>query len=174
MNLNLLKTFIISLVIYTGLNTVFTLIAMFTVPGFHINIMVITNMIFAPIFTFPGAAWSTNGIVPLLTSTDFFTDFMLFLNLIVPPLVTVIVASFLGDRKETVFRAWILTALITCVGYALLLGVAPVLSYNIGVVWAAKVALYGELGTILVVFAAGIANGLFYGGVAYIITKEGL
>ncbi len=173
MNLNLLKTFIISLVIYTGLNTVFTLIAMFTVPGFHINIMVITNMIFAPIFTFPGAAWSTNGILPLFTSTEFFIDFMVFLNLIVPPLVTVIVASFLGDSKKIVFRAWILTALITCVGYALLLGIGPLLSPNIANVWAAKVAIYGELGTILVVIIAGIANGLFYGGVAFIITKKG-
>ena len=172
--MNLLKTFIVSLVIYMGLNAVFTLITMFTVPGFDINFMIFTNMIFAPIFTFPGAAWSTNGILPLLTSTDFFTDFMLFLNLIVPPLVTVIVASFLGDRNKIVFRAWILTALITCVGYALLLGIAPLFSYNTGVVWAAKVASYGEIGTILVVIIAGIANGLFYGGVAYIITKEGL
>jgi len=172
--MNLLKTFIVSLVIYTGLNAVFTLIAMFTVPGFHINIMVITNMIFAPIFTFPGAAWSTNGILPLFTSADFFIDFMVFLNLIVPPLVTVIVASFLGDSKKTVFRAWILTALITCVGYALLLGIGPLLSPNIANVWDAKVALYGEIGTILIVIIAGIANGLFYGGVVYIITKEGL
>jgi len=147
---------------------------MFTVPGFDINFMIFTNMTFAPISTFPGAAWSTNGIVPLLTSTDFFTDFMLFLNLIVPPLVTVIVASFLGDRNKTVFRAWILTALITCIGYALLLGIGPLFSFNIANVWAAKVASYGELGTILVVIIAGIANGLFYGGVAYIITKESL
>ena len=171
--MNLLKTFIVSLVIYTGLNAVFTLIAMFTVPGFHINIMVITNMIFAPIFTFPGAAWSTNGILPLFTSADFFIDFMVFLNLIVPPLVTVIVASFLGDSTKTVVRAWILTALITCLGYALLLGIVPLFSPNIANVWAAKVAFYGEIGTILVVIIAGIANGLFYGGVAFIITKKG-
>ena len=50
----------------------------------------------------------------------------------------------------------------------------PLFSPNIANVWAAKVASYGELGTILVVIIAGIANGLFYGGVAYIITKEGL
>ena len=50
----------------------------------------------------------------------------------------------------------------------------PLFSPNIANVWAAKVASYGELGTILVVIIAGIANGLFYGGVAYIITKEGI
>ena len=171
--MNLLKTFIISLVIYTGLNAVFTLIAIFIVPSFPTNFMLILTTLFEPMFTFPGAAWSTNGILPLLTSTDFFIDFMLFLNLIVPPLVTVVVASFLGDNDKTVFRAWILTALITCLGYSLLLGIGPLFS-NVANVWAAKVAFYGELGTILVVIIAGIANGLFYGGVACLITKEGL
>jgi hypothetical protein len=170
--MNFLKTFIISLVIYLGLNTVFTLIAVFT-AGIT-DIMLIITMIFAPIFTFPGAAWSTEGIVPLLTSADFFTDFMLFLGLVVPPLVTVIVASFLGDNNKTVFGAWLLTALITCVVYAILLGTGQLVSSNLALDWFAKVASYGELGTILVVFTAGIANGFFYGCISYLITKEGL
>ena len=173
--MNFIKTFIISLAIYLGLNTVFTLIAVFTVAGFPTtDIMLIITMIFAPIFTFPGAAWSTNGIIPLLTSTDFFTDFMLFLGLVIPPLVTVIVASFLGDNNKTVFGAWLLTALITCVVYVILLGIGQLVSSYLAIDWFGKVASYGELGTILVVFTAGIANGLFYGCVAYIITKEGL
>lgn len=173
--MNFLKTFIISLAIYLGLNTVFTLIAVFTVVGFPTtDIMLIITMIFAPIFTFPGAAWSTNGIVPLLTSADFFTDFMLFMGLIVPPLVTVIVASFLGDNSKTVFGAWFLTALLTCVVYVILLGIGQLSSAYLAIDWFGKVASYGELGTILVVFSAGIANALFYGCVAYIITKEGL
>ena len=173
--MNFIKTFIISLAIYLGLNTVFTLIAVFTVAGFPTtDIMLIITMIFAPIFTFPGAAWSTNGIIPLLTSTDFFTDFMLFLGLVIPPLVTVIVASFLGDNNKTVFGAWLLTALITCVVYVILLGIGQLVSSYLAIDWFGKVASYGELGTILVVFVSGIANGLFYGCVAYLITKEGL
>ncbi len=173
--MNFLKTFLISLAIYLGLNTVFTLVAVFTVVGFPTtDIMLIITMIFAPIFTFPGAAWSTEGIIPLLTSTDFFTDFMLFLGLVIPPLVTVIVASFLGDNNKTVFGAWLLTALITCVVYSILLGIGQLSSAYLAIDWFGKVASYGELGTILVVFTAGIANGLFYGCVAYIITKEGL
>jgi len=173
--MNFLKTFIISLVIYLGLNTIFTLIAVFTVAGFPItDTMLIVTSIFAPIFTFPGAAWSTDGIVPLLTSADFLTDFMLFLGLVVPPLVTVIVASFLGDTNKTVFGAWFLTALITCVVYAILLGIGQLSSSYLAIDWFAKVASYGEVGTILVVFTAGMANGLFYGCVAYLITKEGL
>ncbi len=173
--MNFVKTFIISLAIYLGLNTVFTLVAVFTVVGFPTtDIMLIITMIFAPIFTFPGAAWSTEGIIPLLTSTDFLTDFMLFLGLVIPPLVTVIVASFLGDNNKTVFGAWLLTALITCVVYSILLGIGQLSSAYLAIDWFGKVASYGELGTILVVFTAGIANGLFYGCVAYIITKEGL
>ena len=176
--MNFIKTFIISIVIYLGLNTIFTLIAVFTFYGFPTtDILYIITMIFAPIFTFPGAAWSSSGIVPLLTSADtlaFFMDLMVFLGLIVPPLVTVIVASFLGDNNKTVFGAWFLTALITCVVYALLFGIGQLTSANLAIDWFGKVALYGELGTILVVFSAGIANGLFYGCVAYIITKAGL
>ena len=173
--MNFLKTFIISLVIYLVLNTIFTLIAVFTIVGFPTtDILLIITMIFAPIFTFPGAAWSSNGIVPLLTSANFFTDFMLFLGLIVPPLVTVLVASFLGDNNKTVFGAWLLTALITCLVYSILLGIGQLTSPNLAIDWFDKVGLYGELGTILVVFVSGIANGLFYGCVAYLITKEGL
>jgi hypothetical protein len=94
--------------------------------------------------------------------------------LVIPPLVTVIVASFLGDNNKTVFGAWLLTALITCVVYSILLGVGQLTSAYLAIDWFGKVATYGEIGTILVVFTAGIANGLFYGCVAYIITKEGL
>ena len=71
------------------------------------------------------------------------------------------------------FRS-LLTALITCVVYSILLGVGQLVSANLALDWFAKVASYGELGTILVVFTAGIANGLFYGCVTYLITKEGL
>jgi len=56
----------------------------------------------------------------------------------------------------------------------MLLGMGQLVSPYLAVDWFGKVASYGELGTILVVFTAGIANGLFYGCVAYLITKEGL
>ena len=173
--MNFIKTFIISIIIYLGLNTVFTLIAVFTTPGFPTtDIMLIITMIFTPIYTFPGAAWSTDGIVPLLSSTDLFTDLMLFLGLVLPPLVTVIVASFLGDKNKTVFGSWLLTALITCVVYAILLGIGQLSSSYLALDWFGKVGSYGELGAILVIFIAGITNGLFYGCIAYILTKEGL
>ena len=173
--MNFVKTFLITLAIYLGLNTVFVLFAVFTVAGFPTtDIMLIITMIFAPIFTSPAAAWTTSGILPLLTTTDILVDLMTFLSLILPPLIAVIVASFLGDSNKTVFGAWLTTALVTAVVYAILLGIGQLASPSLAVDWFGKVATYGELGTILIIFIAGIANGFFYGCVAFIITKAGL
>jgi len=136
--------------------------------------MFIITMIFAPIFNSPAAAWTTSGILPLITSTDILIDLMTFLGLILPPLIAVIVASFLGDSNKTVFGAWLTTALLTAVVYTILLGIGQLSSPSLAIDWFGKVATYGELGTILVIFVAGIANGFFYGCVAFIITKAGL
>ena len=173
--MNFIKTFLITLAIYLGLNTVFVLFAVFTVAGFPTtDIMLIITMIFAPIFTSPAAAWTTSGILPLLTTTDILVDLMTFLSLILPPLIAVIVASFLGDSNKTVFGAWLTTALVTAVVYAILLGIGQLSSAYLAIDWFGKVVTYGELGTILVIFVGGIANGFFYGCVAFIITKAGL
>ena len=173
--MNFIKTFIITLLIYLGLNTVFTLFAVFTVSGFPTtDIMLIITMIFAPIFTFPGEAWATSGILPLLATTDIVTDLMIFLGLILPPLIAVIVASFLGESNKTAFGAWLTTALLSAVVYTILLGIGQLSSSYLAIDWFGKVVAYGELGTILVIFIAGIANGLFYGCVAYIVSKSGL
>ena len=173
--MNFVKTFLISLLIYLGLNTVFALIAVFTLPGFPTtDIMLIITMIFAPIFTSPAAAWTTSGILPLITSTDILIDLMTFLGLVLPPLIAVIVASFLGDSNKTVFGAWLTTALLTTVVYAILLGIGQLSSPYLAIDWFGKVATYGELGTILVIFITGIVNGFFYGCVAFVITKAGL
>ena len=77
-------------------------------------------------------------------------------------------------KRVSVFGSWFLTALMTCVVYAILLGTGQLVSAYLALDWFAKVASYGELGTILVVFTAGIANGFFYGCITYLITKEGL
>ncbi len=173
--MNFVKTFLITLAIYLGLNTVFVLFAVFTVVGFPTtDIMLIITMIFAPIFTSPAAAWTTDGILPLLATTDILVDLMTFLGLILPPLIAVIVASFLGDSNKTVFGAWVTTALLTAVVYAILLGIGQLSSAYLAIDWFGKVVTYGELGTILVIFVGGIANGFFYGCVAFIITKVGL
>ena len=79
--MNFWKTFVITLVVYLALNTVFVLIAMFTVPYFPAtDVIFIVASIFSPIAMSPQLAWIDNGIVPLLSTTDLVTDLMLFLK----------------------------------------------------------------------------------------------
>ena len=113
--MNFWKTFIITIVIYLVLNTVFTLIAMFTVSGFpSTDVWYIVASIFAPIVVYPGAAWIDSGIVPLMADPTSLTVWMAFLGLIVPPVISLIVAALLGENQFTGFGAWFLTAFISC------------------------------------------------------------
>ena len=161
--------------LYLVLNTVFVLVAVFTVPGFPTtDIMYIIALIFAPIFASPSEAWITNGVVGLINSADLMTDLMVFLGLIIPPLVTIIVVAFIADNPKVSFGAWLGTALISCVVYSLLLGLGQGMSSYHAITWFSQTVLYGELGTIIAIFFVGIINSLFYGAIAFIIAREGL
>ena len=171
--MNFLKTFIISLVIYLGLNTVFMLIAMFTVTGYPAaDVWYLVCAVFAPIATFPGAAWVEVGIVPLLNSTNLVVDLMYFLSLVVPPIVTLIVAAFLGDNNFTGFGAWFLTAFLSTALYSIFLGVGQTSSENLYLLWNVMLISYGALGGIINIMMAGVVNGFFYGCICILITKK--
>lgn len=171
--MNFLKTFIISLVIYLGLNTVFMLIAMFTVPGYpSTDVWYLIVSVFAPIATYPGTAWVGSGIVPLLTTTDLVTDLMMFLSLVVPPFVALLVASFIGDNNLTGFGAWFLTAFLSCGLYAIFLGIGQGASAYLYLQWLAMEASYGLIGAILDIIMAGIVNGFFYGCICILLAKK--
>ena len=171
--MNFLKTFIISLVIYLGLNTVFMLIAMFTVVGYPAtDFWYIIVSVFAPIATYPGAAWVEFGVVPLLAATDLLTDLMFFLSLVVPPLVALIVASFIGENNLTGFGAWFLTAFLSCSLYALFLGIGQVTSPLLYLQWVGIITSFGYVGGIINIMMAGIVNGFFYGCVAILLAKK--
>jgi hypothetical protein len=171
--MNFLKTFLISLVTYLGLNTIFMLVAMFTVPGYPAtDVWYVVVSIFAPIATSPGTAWVGSGIVPLLNTPDLLTDLMLFLSLIVPPLVALIVAAFIGDNNFTGFSAWFLTAFVSCCLYALFLGIGQVTSSYLYFVWLDLITSYGYIGGIINIIMTGIVNGFFYGCICILITKK--
>ena len=171
--MNFLKTFIISLVIYLGLNTVFMLIAMFTVVGYPAtDFWYIIVSVFAPIATYPGAAWVEFGVVPLLAATDLLTDLMFFLSLVVPPLVALIVASFIGENNLTGFGAWFLTAFLSCSLYAIFLGIGQATSIRLYLGWVDLIDLFGYVGAIINIMMAGIVNGFFYGCVAILLAKK--
>ena len=174
-SINFVKTFVISLVLYLVLNTIFVLVAVFTTPGFPTtDILYIITLIFAPIFVLPGQAWLTDGVVGLILSTDLMVDLMVFLGLVIPPLLTSIVTAFISDNPRVAFGSWLGTALVSCVVYALLFGLGQGISPFLELAWYDQTALYGELGTILAIFLAGIINGLLYGSIAFMISKEGI
>ena len=171
--MNFLKTFIISLVIYLGLNTVFMIIAMFTVVGYPAtDVWYIIVSVFAPIATYPGAAWVDYGVVSLLNTTDLLIDLMFFLSLIVPPLVALIVAAFIGENNLTGFGAWFLTAFLSCSLYAIFLGIGQATSPLLYSGWADLIDLFGYVGAIINIMMAGIVNGFFYGCVTILLAKK--
>jgi hypothetical protein len=171
--MNFLKTFIISLIIYLGLNTIFMLIAMFTVPGYPAtDAMYLLVAVFAPIYTYPGAAWVDYGIVPLLSTTNLVTDLMYFLSLVVPPIVTIIVASFLGENNLTGFGSWFLTAFLSSILFGIFIGVGQGTSAYLYLQWVAMTATLGLVGTILNIMMAGIVNGFFYGCICILLAKK--
>lgn len=171
--MNFIKTFLITIVIYLGLNTVFMLIAMFTVAGFPTtDVWYIVASIFGPIATYPGAAWIDNGILPLLSTTDIVTDLMVFLSFIVPPLVSLIVAALIGENQFTGFGAWFFTAFLSGCLYAVFLGVGQVSSALLYILWAGMIADSGYIGGIINIIFAGIVNGFFYGCICALVTKK--
>jgi len=170
--MNFIKTFLITFLTYLVLNLVFVLIAVFTIPGFPMNdILYIITLIFAPIFVFPSEAWA-GGLATLIITTEIATDLLTFFAAIIPPLVAVILAARLGEERDTGFNAWFITSLIFCVVYAILFGVGQLSSANLALEWFGYTAIYGELGTVLAMFLAGIINGFFYGGIDLVIARK--
>jgi len=170
--MDFLKTFLVSLVIYLGLNALFVLLAVFLVPGYPSDVLYIVAAIFFPISIAPGEAWIGSGIVGLINAADIVIVLLTFLGLIIPPLVVVIVASKLGDTNQTGFGAWFTTALVACGVYAILLGVGQGASAFLAVEWFSLTALYGEVGAILAIFIAGVINGFFYGCISLLLANK--
>jgi hypothetical protein len=171
--MNFLKTFLVTLVIYIGLNALFVLIAMFTVAGYPMtDVFYIIAGFFSPIAVIPGVAWTDNGIVGLITTADILTTIIIFLGLIIPPLVAVIVGAKFGDNNQTGFGAWLTTALLASGIYAILFGIGQLSSANLGVIWFDLVNSFGEVGTILSIFIAGVVNGFFYGCISLLLANK--
>ena len=169
--MNFWKTFIITLVIYLALNTVFVLIAMFTNPLFpSTDVIYIIASIFSPIATNPQLAWMDNGIVPLMSSYDSLMVWMTFLGLIVPPLVSLIVAAMIGDNQFTGFGAWFVTAFLSSCLFIIFLAVGQ--SGSTYTLWGDLISNYGTMGAMISIFFAGIVNGFFYGCICALITKK--
>ena len=172
--MNFLKTFLITLFTYLGLNTLFTLIFVFTTTGFPTNdALYITALIFAPITVFPTEAWAS-GIASLILPTDIVTTILTFLGVIVPPIVALILAAKLGDERDTGFNAWLITALVSAAAYAFLIGLGQLYSAYLYLEWFDLTTLYGGLyaGAIIAIFIGGLGNGFFYGCLALLVARK--
>lgn len=170
--MNFIKTFLITFLTYLVLNLVFVLIAVFTIPDFPTSdILYIITLIFAPIFVFPSEAWA-GGLATLITTTDIVADLFTFFAAIIPPLVAIILAAKLGEERDTGFNAWFITSLIFCVVFAILFGIGQLSSSFLALEWFSYTTIYGEIGTILAIFLAGIINGFFYGGIDLVIARK--
>jgi hypothetical protein len=175
--MNFLKTFLITLIVYLGLNTVFVLISMFTVPGYPMSdALYVTAAVFAPIINYPGQAWIDLGIVNLVNTTELtiLSDTLLFLSVIIPPVVATILAARIGENVNTGFGAWFTTALVSCGIFVFLIGIGQLSSPYLYLQWLNYTLLYGNLGAVFAVLLAGLINGLFYGGIALLLSKKWL
>jgi len=173
MKMNFGKTFVITIFLYLVLNTIFTFIAYFLVPGFPTtDVWYIVVSIFAPITVYPGAAWINGGIAALLSTPTSLTVWMTFLGLIVPPIISLIVAALIGDNQFTGFGAWFLTAFISCCLYAVFLAVGQLSSSDLFLIWNTMLGTYGGIAGITNIIFGGVVNGFFYGCICALITKK--
>jgi hypothetical protein len=168
--MNFIKTFLLTLVIYIGLNAVFLVVSIFISPGFPLSdIFFVISTLFSPIVNTPGTTFMIAGA--LITSFNL-VAFLSFLALFVPPLVTVIIGARLGDTGKISFLSWLGTAMLSCIVYYLflILGASPLL----GATWVSLQFLYGIIGATLYVVIGGIVNAFFYGCFSFLFGKKGL
>lgn len=170
--MNFFKTFLITLVIYIGLNAVFLVVSIFISPAFPLSdIYFVVSTLFSPIISTPGVSFMV--VIALITTFNLVV-FLSFLVLIVPPLVAVIVGARLGDTGKISFLSWFLTAVISSVVYLLLLILNQGASPYLGIVWASFISLFGFIGAILYIIIGGVVNGIFYGCFSFLFGKGGL
>jgi hypothetical protein len=164
---NFIKTFLITLAIYLGLNV----ITIFLAPGFPLDdIYYVISTLFAPIINTPDIALRGFGLLHL--APDILIALLSILIILVPPFVAVIVGARLGDSGKISFLSWFLTAIISCVVYLILIIFAPGVSPTIGSMWPSLVSFYNLFGAILYFIVPGIINAFFYGCFSFLFSKE--
>lgn len=179
--MNFIKTFLITLVIYLGLNVIFAMIFVFTLPVTLPDAgILIVAMMFGPITTSPGVAWVDQGIIALIQSgmTDPLTVTLMFLYYVLPPILAVIVGGLLADSTTIAFGSWFLTAIISTAVYTIIMGAAgsnpaisPTLYFTVYInLWF----LYGPTDLYLAMILFGLLNTFLYGCISFLVTRKKL
>ncbi|MHA2431212.1 MAG: hypothetical protein ACXACC_09325 [Promethearchaeota archaeon] len=176
--MNFIKTFLLSLLVYLGLNLVFALIIVFSSPLASVPdaAVLIISLMFGPITTSPAVAWVDQGIISLIQTTDPLTDIMMFLYYVVPPILTVIISGIIADSTTIAFLSWLLIALISIVVYVIIIGVvgSSPTSTLYFLVYVNLWFLYGPTDLYIAMILFGLLNIFLYGCISFLVTRKKL
>ncbi|MFX0048578.1 MAG: hypothetical protein ACFE8G_10480 [Candidatus Hermodarchaeota archaeon] len=169
--MNFIKTFLITLVIYIGLNAVFLVASIFLSPGYPLDdIFLVVSSLFSPIIRTPQYIFMSFVFLPM--APDLLIGILSILAIIVPPLVAVIVGARLGDSGKISFLSWFLTALLSSVVYFFLVFFGKDISSYFSSMWLSYEMIYGFIGAIVILLMGGIINGFFYGCFSFLFSRD--
>jgi hypothetical protein len=176
--MNFIKTFLLSLLVYLGLNLVFALIIVFSSPLASVPdaAVLIISLMFGPITTSPAVAWVDQGIISLIQTSDPLVDTMMFLYYVVPPILTVIISGIIADSTTIAFLSWLLIALISIVVYVIIIGVvgSSPTSTLYFLVYVNLWFLYGPTDLYIAMILFGLLNIFLYGCISFLVTRKKL
>ena len=182
--MNFIKTFLVTLTIYFGLNVLFAIIYVYTNPllaALPDAGLLIVAMMFGPIATAPNVAWVDQGIISLIHSFqggDPLMATLMFLYYVLPAILAVIVGGLIADSTTIAFVSWFLTAIVGTVVYTIIMSVAgsdPLVSPSLyGGVYIYLVFLYGPTDLYIAMIFFGLLNAFLYGCISFLVTRKKL
>ncbi|MGB5910255.1 MAG: hypothetical protein WBH31_03565 [Promethearchaeia archaeon] len=180
--MNFIKTLLVTLAIYLGLNAVFALLAVYVGPLPDDDPLLIITLIFAPVYIWPYVtpdfAWIT-GLTNMFKyealGLELTTVIFSFLGMILPSLLAVIIGGLLSDTSNGAFVSWFLTAQISGIVYMIIMVAAHESSLYLNFfLWDTLIFLFGPNDLYFALIISGIINGFFYGCISYLVTRKKL
>lgn len=187
--MNFIKTFLVTLIVYFGLNVLFAIIYVYTVlpslpPLYQVPPdagILIVAMMFGPITTAPNVAWVDQGIISLIHSFqggDPLMATLMFLYYVLPALLAVIIGGIVADSTTIAFMSWFLIAIVGTAVYTIIMFVAgsdplvsPSLYYGI---YVYLVYSFGPTDLYIAMIFFGLINAFLYGCVSFLVTRKKL
>ncbi|MFX1587239.1 MAG: hypothetical protein ACFFC1_03705 [Promethearchaeota archaeon] len=182
--MNFIKTFLVTLVIYFGLNVLFAIIYVYTDPILSTLPdagLLIVAMMFGPITTAPNVAWVDRGVISLIQSFqggDPLMATLMFLYYVLPAIIAVIVGGIVADSTTIAFLSWFLIAIVGTIVYTIIMFVAgsdPLVSPSLySLVYIYLWFLYGPTDLYIAMIFFGLINAFLYGCISFLVTRKKL
>ena len=189
--MNFIKTFLVSLLIYLGLNLVFAFIIVYTNPLLAAQPdagLLIIAMMFGPITISPVNAWVhfplplgypyNSGIIGIIETIslggDYLAVIIMFLYFVIPPLMSVIIGGVIADSTTIAFGSWFLIAIISTAAFAIIIGftgTSPSIfsMFTNHIIW-----LNGPTDLYIALVLTGLINAFLYGCISFLVTRKKL